>query len=169
MDAACSAKRLHARDVYVLYRRSFDQMPAWPEERQRVMDAGVHILVLTQQLEYVIRDGKLAAIKLCPTELGLPDKSGRRKPVALKDIVYELNFDIAVEAIGQQTPVDTGNALCGIDMTDGLIKINEHFQTNRPDVFAGGDIVRGASTVVGAVADGMKAAEQMNHFLEGTA
>ena len=131
------------------------------------MDAGVHFLILTQQVEYEIRDRKLTAIKLCPTELGLPDKSGRRSPIALKDITYVLDFDIAVEAIGQQTPVDIGNALCGIDMADGFIKINEHFQTNRPNVFAGGDIVRGASTVVAAVSDGMKAAEQINHFLEG--
>ncbi len=169
MDAACTAKRLGAKDVYVIYRRSFGEMPAWPAELERAMDAGVHFLILTQQLEYETRDGKLTATKLCPTELGLPDKSGRRKPVALKDITYVLNFDVVVEAIGQKMPEDIGDALCGIDMADGLIKINEHFQTSRPDIFAGGDIVRGASTVVGAVADGMKAAEQINHFLEGTA
>ena len=77
-----------------------------------------------------------------------------------------MDVDIVVEAIGQQTPEDIGNALCGIDMAEGLVKINEHFQTSRPNVFAGGDIVRGSSTVVAAVADGMKAAEQMNKFLE---
>jgi NADPH-dependent glutamate synthase beta subunit-like oxidoreductase len=169
MDAACTAKRLGARDVYVIYRRSFGEMPAWPAELERALAAGVHFLILTQQLEYEVRDGKLKAIKLCPTELGEPDKSGRRKPVALKDITYVLDFDVVVEAIGQKAPVDIGDALCGIDMADGLIKINENFQTSRPNVFAGGDIVRGASTVVGAVADGMKAAEQINHFLEGKA
>jgi NADPH-dependent glutamate synthase beta subunit-like oxidoreductase/2,4-dienoyl-CoA reductase-like NADH-dependent reductase (Old Yellow Enzyme family) len=166
MDAACTAKRLGAKDVYVLYRRSFEEMPAWPTERQRAIAAGVHILILTQQLEYEIRDGKLAAIKLCPTELGLPDKSGRRKPVALKDITYVLDFDIVVEAIGQQAPENIGEILRGIDMADGLIKINERFQTSKPNVFAGGDIVRGASTVVAVVTDGMKAAEQMNRFLQ---
>ncbi len=169
MDAACTTKRLGAKDVYVLYRRSFEEMPAWPTERQRAMDAGIHFLILTQQLEYEICNGKLAAIKLCPTVLGLPDKSGRRKPIALKDRAYTLDFDMAVEAIGQQAPVDISNALCGINMTDGLIKINGRFQTSRPNVFAGGDIVHGASTVVAAVADGMKAAEQINHFLEGKA
>jgi glutamate synthase (NADPH/NADH) small chain len=169
MDAACTAKRLGAKDVYVLYRRSFEEMPAWPAERQRAMDAGVHFLILTQQLEYGIRDGKLTAIKLCPTVLGQSDKSGRRKPVALKDKAYTLDFDMVVEAIGQQMPDDIGNVLCGIDMADGLVKVNERFQTSRPEVFAGGDIVRGASTVVAAVSDGMKAAEQMNHFLEGKA
>jgi 2,4-dienoyl-CoA reductase (NADPH2) len=167
MDAACTAKRLRAKDVYVLYRRSFGEMPAWPAELERAMDAGVHFLILTQQLEYVTRDGKLTAVKLCPTELGLPDESGRRKPVVLKHITYVLDFDTVVEAIGQQAPEDIGDALCGIDMADGLIKINERFQTSRPDVFAGGDIVRGASTVVAAVSDGMKAAEQINHFLGG--
>jgi glutamate synthase (NADPH) small chain len=165
MDAACTAKRIGARDVYILYRRSFEEMPAWPAERQRVMDAGVHILILTQQLEYVIRDRKLTAVKLCPTVLAEPDKSGRRKPVALIDRAYALDIDMVVEAIGQQAPVDIGDALCGIDMADGFIKINEHFQTNRPNVFAGGDIVRGASTVVAAVADGMKAAKAIHKFL----
>jgi glutamate synthase (NADPH) small chain len=167
MDAACTAKRLGAKDVYVLYRRSFEEMPAWPAERQRAMDAGVHILILTQQLEYGIRDGKLTAVKLCPTVLGLPDKSGRRKPIALKDRAYALDIDIVVEAIGQQTPENIGEILRGIDMADGLIKINERFQTSKPKVFAGGDIVRGASTVVAVVTDGMKAAEQINHFLGG--
>jgi NADPH-dependent glutamate synthase beta subunit-like oxidoreductase/2,4-dienoyl-CoA reductase-like NADH-dependent reductase (Old Yellow Enzyme family) len=166
MDAACAARRCGSKDVYVIYRRSFEEMPAWPIERQRTMDAGVHFLILTQQLEYEIRDGKLVAIRLCPTVLGEPDKRGRRKPVALKDSAYALDVDIVVEAIGQQTPEDIGNALCGIDMADGLIKINEHFQTSRPNVFAGGDIVRGASTVVAAVADGMKAAKEINEFLK---
>ncbi len=169
MDTACTAKRLKARDVYVIYRRSFGEMPAWPGELERAMDAGVHFLILTQQLEYQTSAGRLTAIKLCPTELGEPDESGRRSPIALKNITYVLDFDAAVEAIGQQAPVDIGDALRGIDMADGLIKINERFQTSRPDVFAGGDIVRGASTVVAAVSDGMKAAEQMNHFLEGKA
>ena len=167
MDAACTAKRLGAKDVYVLYRRSFGEMPAWPGELERAMDAGVHFLILTQQLEYETRDGKLTAIKLCPTELGLPDESGRRKPVALKHITYVLDFDLVVEAIGQQTPGNIGEILRGIEMADGLIKINERFQTSKPNVFAGGDIVRGASTVVAVVTDGMKAAEQINHFLEG--
>ncbi len=80
-----------------------------------------------------------------------------------------MDIDIVVEAIGQQTPENIGKILRGIDMADGLIKINERFQTSKPNVFAGGDIVRGASTVVAVVTDGMKAAEQINHFLEGTA
>jgi NADPH-dependent glutamate synthase beta subunit-like oxidoreductase/2,4-dienoyl-CoA reductase-like NADH-dependent reductase (Old Yellow Enzyme family) len=167
MDAACTAKRMNARDVYVIYRRSFAEMPAWPVELERAMDAGVHFLILTQQLEYVTGNGRLTAIKLCPTELGLPDKSGRRQPIALKDITYELDFDAVVEAIGQRVPEDIGEALRGIDMTDGLIKINERFQTSMPNVFAGGDIVRGASTVVAAVSDGMKAAACINKFLLG--
>lgn len=169
MDAALTAKRLGAKDVYVLYRRSFVEMPAWPAERQRAMDVGVHFLIVTQQLEYGICDGRIAAIKVCPTVLAEPDKSGRRKPIALKDRAYALDIDIVVEAIGQQTPENIGKILRGIDMADGLIKINERFQTSKTNVFAGGDIVRGASTVVAVVTDGMKAAEQINRFLEGTA
>lgn len=167
MDAALTAKRLGAKDVYVLYRRSFEEMPAWPAERQRAMDAGVHFLILTQQLEYMINEGKLTAIKVCPTVLAEPDESGRRKPVALKDRAYVLDFDAVIESIGQEMPENIGNTLRGIDIADGLIKINDRFQTSRPNIFAGGDIVRGPSTVVAAVADGMKAAEEINKFLQG--
>jgi 2,4-dienoyl-CoA reductase (NADPH2) len=165
MDAACTAKRLGAKDVYLLYRRSLEEMPAWPTERQRAQNCGVHFLILTQQLEYGICDGQLAAIRVCPTELGEPDSSGRRKPIAIKDSAYMLDMDAVVEAIGQQIPEDLADALPGIKLDKGLIQIDENYRTSIANVFAGGDIVRGASTVVAAVADGMKAAREIHDYL----
>lgn len=167
MDAACAAKQLGAKDVYILYRRSFEEMPSWPAERQRALDMGVHFLILTQQLEYGICDGQLAAIRVCPTQLGEPDSSGRRKPIAIKDSAYMLDMDAVVEAIGQQAPNDLADALPGIALNKGLIKVDADYRTSIATVFAGGDIVRGASTVVAAVADGIKAAQKIDACLKG--
>jgi len=167
MDAACAAKRLGAKDVYLLYRRSFEEMPAWPADRQRAMDTGVHFLILTQQLEYGICDGQLVAIRVCPTELGQPDSSGRRKPIAIKDSAYMLYMDVVVEAIGQQSPENLANTLPGVKLDKGLIEVDADYRTSLPTVFAGGDIVRGASTVVAAVTDGMKAAKKIDACLRG--
>ena len=78
MDVAVTAARSGAKDVYVIYRRSFKEMPAWGAERDRAIGAGVHFLILTQPLEYTSNNGTLTGMKLCPTRLGEPDRSGRR-------------------------------------------------------------------------------------------
>jgi len=166
MDVATTARRLGARDVYVIYRRSFKEMPAWSGERDRAIEEGVHFLILTQPVGFNCTDGKLTSIKVCPTRLGEPDKSGRRRPETVESSVYVLDMDIVVEAIGQEPLENIGEILPGVDLKDGLIRTSEGtLATSRPGVYAGGDLVRGASTVVAAVADGMAAANEMNEFL----
>jgi NADPH-dependent glutamate synthase beta subunit-like oxidoreductase/2,4-dienoyl-CoA reductase-like NADH-dependent reductase (Old Yellow Enzyme family) len=165
MDSACTAKRLGAKDVYILYRRSFEEMPAWSSERDRALKCGVHFLILTQRLDYIAAGNKLTGIKVCPTQLGEPDASGRRKPVSQLDSAYTLYMDIVIEAIGQQSPSNLGKLLGAVELDHGLVKVKSDFQTSRSPVFAGGDIIRGASTVVAAVADGMKAAQSIHKFL----
>jgi glutamate synthase (NADPH/NADH) small chain len=109
----------------------------------------------------------LTGIKVCPTRLGEPDKSGRRRPETIESSAYELDMDIVVEAIGQEPPEDIGEILPGIDLKGGLIRTKEGtLATSRPGVYAGGDLVRGASTVVAAVADGMAAANEIDEFLK---
>jgi NADPH-dependent glutamate synthase beta subunit-like oxidoreductase/2,4-dienoyl-CoA reductase-like NADH-dependent reductase (Old Yellow Enzyme family) len=166
MDVAVTAAQKGAKDVYILYRRSFAEMPAWSAERGRAVEEGVHFLILTQQLEYLSENGKLNGVKVCPCWLGEPDESGRRKPVANKDSAYTLNMDIIVESIGQQSEENIENILHMIKFSKGQIQVNKNFQTSVERVFAGGDIVRGASTVVAAVADGMKAARAINRMLK---
>ena len=167
MDVAVTAKQLGARDVYVIYRRSFKEMPAWTAERQRAIKEGIHFLILTQPLEYISDNGKLTSIKVCPTRLGEPDSSGRRRPESVESSAYELDMDIVVEAIGQSPPDKISKILPGVDLANGLIKTKDGtLATSREKVFAGGDLVRGASTVVAAVADGMKAAEEINEYLK---
>jgi 2,4-dienoyl-CoA reductase (NADPH2) len=167
MDVATTAKRLGAKDVYLIYRRSFKEMPAWSAERDRAMNDGVHFLILTQPLGFCSANGKLTGIKVCPTRLGQPDASGRRRPEPVEASAYELEMDIVVEAIGQAPPEQINEILPGITLKNGLVQTQHGTSmTSRPGVFAGGDLVRGASTVVAAVADGMAAAKEMNEFLK---
>jgi glutamate synthase (NADPH/NADH) small chain len=108
----------------------------------------------------------LTGIKVCPTRLGEPDKSGRRRPELVESSAYVLDMDIVVEAIGQEQLENIDEILPGIDLKDGLIRTSEGtLATSRPGIYAGGDLVRGASTVVAAVADGMAAANEINEYL----
>jgi 2,4-dienoyl-CoA reductase (NADPH2) len=167
MDVAVTARRLGAKDVYVIYRRSFKEMPAWSSERDRAIKEGVHFLILTQPLGFNRSHGKLKSIKVCPTRLGEPDQSGRRRPEPIESSAYELEMDVVVEAIGQSSPEEISEILPGVELTKGLIQTKEgSLATSRPGVFAGGDLVRGALTVVAAVADGMKAAKEINEYLK---
>jgi NADPH-dependent glutamate synthase beta subunit-like oxidoreductase/2,4-dienoyl-CoA reductase-like NADH-dependent reductase (Old Yellow Enzyme family) len=166
MDAAITAKQLGAKDVYVIYRRSFKEMPAWSAERDRAINEGIHFLILTQPLGFCSANGKLTGIKVCPTRLGEPDASGRRRPEPVESSAYQLDMDIAIEAIGQAPPEEIGKILPGVELKNGLIQTKQGtLATSRPGVFAGGDLVRGASTVVAAVADGMAAASEIDQFL----
>lgn len=162
MDAAVTAKQNGAKDIYLIYRRSFEEMPAWPAERDRALNLGVHFIILTQQLGYYSEGGKITGIKVCPTRLGMPDASGRRKPEPIKDNAYNLYFDIVVESIGQESADGLEKILPGVEIENGLIRVaDDSHQTSRRNVYAGGDIVRGPSTVVAAVADGMRAAREI--------
>jgi NADPH-dependent glutamate synthase beta subunit-like oxidoreductase len=127
----------------------------------------VHFIVLTQPLEYNAKDGRLTGVRVCPTRLGEPDRSGRRRPEPVTASAYDLAMDIVVEAIGQTAPEDLAQALPGVAMKNGLIQTNDGtLATSRPRVFAGGDLVRGPATVVAAVADGMRAAREIDAFLK---
>jgi glutamate synthase (NADPH/NADH) small chain len=166
MDAAITAKQLGAKDVFLIYRRSFKEMPAWSGEGDRAVNRGVHFLILTQPVDYLSAAGKLTGLKLCPTRLGEPDASGRRRPELIES-AYEIDMDVVVEAIGQAPPEGIEKVLPGVAFKSGLIQTGEgSLATSRPGVFAGGDLVRGASTVVSAVADGMAAAKEIDEFLK---
>ncbi len=167
MDVAITAGQLGAKDVYVIYRRSFKEMTAWDSERDQAMDKGTHFLILTQLLNINCKDGKLTGIKVCPTKLGEPDETGRRKPQLVESSAYDLDMDIVVEAIGQKSAEEISEILPGVELTNGLIQTKENsLATSRPGVFAGGDLLRGPSTVVAAVADGMAAANEIDKFLQ---
>jgi len=168
MDCIETASKLGARDVYLVYRRSFLQMPAEEPEIQSALAAGVHFLLLNQPLEYLSDDGnRITGIRVARTRLGDPDESGRRAPIEIPGSTWNLDADIVIEAIGNQAEDDSSHWYPGVETSHKkLIKANpETGETSVAGIFAGGDIVRGPSLVVNAVRDGKVAALAIQQYL----
>jgi len=172
LDAANCAKKLGARDVYLVYRRSFTEMPGWSAERDAFLDLGGHILILTQPLGYVTDSlGRLQGLRIARTELGTPDESGRRRPVVVPNSESVLEVGLVIEALGQAIPEELKEALQPLTFTKAgqlSVRAGSCF-TGVPKVYAGGDAVNGGTTVVQAVVEGMKAAEEIHQALVGAA
>jgi 2,4-dienoyl-CoA reductase (NADPH2) len=165
MDAAVVAKRHGAADVYVVYRRSFSEMPAWPEERDVAVAMGVHFLILTQPTVYEAdSNGVLTGLRTARTVLGDPDASGRRRPRIVPDSEASLEVELVIEALGQKASADAQRILPGIEFTKyGLIHVEpDTMKTSRGNIYAGGDIVNGGATAVQAVAEGVLAARAID-------
>lgn len=168
MDCIESAVKLGAKDVYLIYRRSYSQMPAEPDERVEALEAGVHFILLNQPVDYVAGDdNRICGVKLVRTRLGEPDDSGRRRPEEISGSEWTLAADLVIEAIGNQAPEELSECYPGVEVdTNGIIKIDEKTgQTSVPGIFAGGDIVRGPALVVNAVQDGKSAAKAIIEYL----
>lgn len=168
MDCIESAIRLDARDVYLVYRRSYSQMPAEPDERIEAQEAGVQFLLLNQPIDYLTdANNRLTGIKSVRTRLGVPDNSGRRKPEPIEGSEWILDVDIVIEAIGNKAPDDSPEWYPSVEVDDkNLIKADpETGKTSVEGIFAGGDIVRGPALVVTAVQDGKLAARAIKEFL----
>lgn len=166
MDAATQAVAHGARDVYLVYRRSFAEMPAWPAERDEALNAGVHFLMLTQPMGYEFDGDRLKGVRIARTVLGEPDSSGRRRPIVVPDSESLLAVDLVLEALGQGVPNGIENLIPGVELVRGLVKTDGSGRTSRARVYAGGDIVNGGATVVQAVAEGMRAAEAIGREME---
>jgi len=171
MDAATTALSLGARDVYLIYRRSFAEMPAWPAERDEALAMGVHFLLLTQPIGYETdENGRVTGVRVARTILGEPDASGRRRPILVPDSESVIEVDLALEAIGQELAAGFEKLIPGVELTDSrLVKIDSDGRTSRQAVFAGGDVTNGGATVVQAVADGMRAAKAIDRRLRTAA
>jgi len=167
MDAATTAITCGARDVYLVYRRSFAEMPAWPADRDEALAMGVHFLLLTQPVGYVTDDqGRLTGLTISRTVLGEPDASGRRRPVTVPDSESVLEVDLVLEALGQGVSDGIESLIPGIELTGKrLVKVDNLGATSRAGVFAGGDLTNGGTTAVQAIAEGMKAAEAIGRYL----
>jgi NADPH-dependent glutamate synthase beta subunit-like oxidoreductase len=168
MDCIESAARLAAKDVYLIYRRSYSQMPAEPDERIEAQEAGIHFMLLNQPVDYVTdKKNRLKGLKLIRTRLGEPDGSGRRRPVEIKGSEWIMDADVVIEAIGNKAPDDSPDWYPNVKV-DGkkLIKADpETGKTSVDGIFAGGDIVRGPALVVQAVQDGKVAARAIKEYL----
>jgi NADPH-dependent glutamate synthase beta subunit-like oxidoreductase len=168
MDCIESAIRLGAKDVYLVYRRSYLQMPAEPDELVEAQEAGVHFLLLNQPVDYLTDDqNQLTGLKLVRTRLGDADASGRRKPEEIEGSEWVLAADVVVEAIGNKAPQNSPEWYPNVEVdAKNLIKADpEDCKTSVPGIFAGGDIIRGPALVVQAVADGKAAAKSIKNYL----
>ena len=169
MDCIESAVKLAAKDVYLIYRRSYSQMPAEADECIEALEAGVHFLLLNQPLDYVTDDqNRLTGLKLVRTRLGEPDESGRRRPELIEDSEWIMEVDVVIEAIGNIADPDSPQWYPTVEIDDQkLIKADEETgKTSVDGIFAGGDIVRGPALVVQAVQDGKLAARAIMEYLK---
>jgi glutamate synthase (NADPH) small chain len=168
MDAAVTALQFGAREVYLLYRRSFGQMPGDEGEKLDALRAGVHFVVLTQPLQYQRQDGRLSAVKVQRNRLGEPDTSGRQRPVAIPGSEHTVPAEVVIEAIGQRPPRTLERlGQIEIDGAGRVVVQADSGATSAGRVYAGGDVVRGPALVVEAVADGKRAAAAMAHAMRG--
>jgi len=168
MDAARTALRLGAEKSYIVYRRSEAEMPARREEVEHAKEEGVDFQLLTSPTEiYGNEEGQVVAIKCIKYELGEPDESGRRRPVPIRGSDYELEVDTVVMAIGQGPHPLVLKATPGLELNRwGNIVADEEGRTSRTGVFAGGDIVTGAATVILAMGAGKQAAKAIDAYLQ---
>lgn len=167
MDAARTALRLGAEDVYIVYRRSRAELPARLEEVEHAEEEGVKFLFLTNPTRYIGSDeGWLTGLECIKMELGEPDASGRRKPVPLPDSTFVLPLDVVVVAIGQgPNPLLTKTTPDLETNKRGNIVADETGKTSKEGIYAGGDVVTGAATVIKAMGAGRAAANSIHEYL----
>ena len=154
----------------ILYRRTRDEMPAFEEEIEAAVQEGVQIQPLVSPVRMMGKEGRVTGIECIQNELGDADASGRRRPVPMQGTEHEIALDTLIVAIGEDSGVDamTPALSSRIEITKWkTIKVNpETLATNRPGVFAAGDVWRGPNTVVEAIADGKRAAVMIERFLK---
>ena len=169
IDSVEASRRLNAKDVYLVYRRSFLQMPAEETERVEALQDGIQFLLLNQPVDYITENGKLRGLKLVRTKLGDKDSSGRRKPVEIPGSEWVLDADVVIEAIGSRAVEDSTDWYPSVKTNEKkyIVADKETGATSVKGIFAGGDIVRGPALVVEAVQDGKVAARAIKKYLRG--
>ena len=167
MDAARCAMRLGAEHVYVVYRRGEAEIPARLEEPHHAKEEGVEFKTLTNPVEIVADEtGRVCGMKCVKMELGEPDASGRRRPIAVPDSEFLLDVDTVIMSLGTSPNPLIRSTTPGLEPNrKGCLIVNEDAMTTRDGVFAGGDAVTGAATVILAMGAGKKGAEAIDKFL----
>jgi glutamate synthase (NADPH/NADH) small chain len=171
MDSVRTAKRLGAERSMIIYRRSMTEMPARIEEIHHAQEEDIEFMCLHNPIEYYAdENGRVNRMLVQKMELGEPDSSGRRRPVVIEGSEFTMDVDLVVVAIGVSPNPLIAQVLPSLETTRwGTLVVNqETMQTSIPDLFAGGDIVRGGATVILAMGDGRKAAEGMHNYLMGS-
>ena len=167
MDSCRTAKRLGA-DVTLVYRRSEVEMPARLEEVKHAKEEGIRFLTLHNPIEYIADEqGAVKQAVLQVMELGEPDASGRRSPVPVEGKTVTLDVDQVIVAVGVSPNPLVPKSIEGLELgRKNTIAVNDGMQSSRNEIFAGGDIVRGGATVILAMGDGRRAAQNMDEFFK---
>ena len=176
MDAARTALRLGAEKVYIVYRRSMDELPARREEVEHAIEEGIEFMLLTNPTEILgylneadprnSKNGFVSGIKCIKMELGAPDERGRRRPVPIPDSEHVIDVDAVVMSIGTSPNPLIKDTTTGLRVNSrGGIVVGEDGLTSREGVYAGGDAVTGAATVISAMGAGKLAAESIHAYL----
>ncbi|MDF2636967.1 MAG: glutamate synthase homotetrameric, partial [Pelosinus sp.] len=169
MDAARCAKRLGAKEVYIVYRRSEEELPARLEEIEHAKEEGIQFKLLTNPVEILADDKKyVKGIKCVEMMLGEVDESGRRSPVLKENSEFALDVDCVIMSIGTSPNPLIKSTTKGLDTQKwgGIIVDESTGLTSRPGVYAGGDAVTGAATVILAMGAGKAAAKAMKKYME---
>ncbi|MBR0464460.1 MAG: NADPH-dependent glutamate synthase [Clostridia bacterium] len=178
MDAARTALRLGAEHVYIIYRRSMEELPARREEVEHAEEEGIDFRLLCNPVEILgfenpddprdPRNGFVDGIRCVKMELGEPDASGRRRPVVIPGSEFELHVDTVIMALGTSPNPLIKNTTQGLEVNrHGGIIVSEDGLTSREGVYAGGDAVTGAATVISAMGAGKVAARSIDEYLSG--
>ena len=169
MDSVRTALRLGAERAMIIYRRSEEEMPARIEEVKHAKEEGVEFLTLHNPIEYIADEkGRVKQVVLQKMELGEPDASGRRSPVAIPGATETIDIDMAIVAVGVSPNPIVPTSVKGLELgRKNTLAVNENMQSNIPTIYAGGDIVRGGATVILAMGDGRHAAAAMAKRLTG--
>ena len=165
MDSVRTARRLGAERAMIVYRRSEEEMPARLEEVKHAKEEGVEFMTLHNPVEYLGDErGRVKQMRLQKMELGEPDASGRRRPVPVEGAIETIDVDEVIVSVGVSPNPLIPRAFQGLEVSKkGTIVVNEeNMRSALPDVYAGGDIVRGGATVILAMGDGRKAAAAMD-------
>ncbi len=170
VDAARSAVRTKDRgEVFIIYRRTRTEMPAFAEEVDAAVEEGIEIQFLTAPNRIITENGKVTGVECIKMELGEADESGRRRPIPIEGSEFVIDLDTLIVAIGEETDLSFLGEGHGIEVSKkGTIAVcPETFATNVAGVFAGGDVVTGPNTVIDAMSSGKIAAEMIDKYIQG--
>ncbi len=167
VDAARTSRRLGARDVYIAYRRTKDEMPATPEEIEEAEEEGVKIMYLVSPKQIVTENGKIAGIRMVNYVLGEKDTTRRRRPLEIEGTEFTLKVDTVISALGQKVMELNDPDLSSLSL-NGKIEVDPvTFETGIPGVYAIGDAATGAGDIISAVASGKRAAAAVDKKIRG--
>jgi NADPH-dependent glutamate synthase beta subunit-like oxidoreductase/Pyruvate/2-oxoacid:ferredoxin oxidoreductase delta subunit len=170
MDSARSSLRLGAKEVFIIYRRSREEMPVDPRELEQVEEEGIKVHYLTQPIRVLSRDGiRVSGVQCIRNRLGDPEKDGRRRPIPIEGTEFDIDIDLLIPAVSQSPDISFLPEEIGLEISkwDRLSVNPETFETNVHGIFAGGDFITGPRDVIRVIADGRKAALSIHTYLSG--